>query len=177
MARDFLIIETSGNDGFVAIHLSTGELVVELLPPLQQSHTLLLAIKKLLKNKKIAFLAIGIGPGSFTGTRIGVMTAKTLSFTRTIPLLPFCSLQRFTPQTDGPFTIAVDAKSRGFYTLRGCKKGEMLSLENPCLQKIMPQQAISTLNLPTLASCLLKKFEMESGMFHHEIQVSYLHTP
>ena len=177
MSKNFFIIETSGNDRFVAIHLSSGEMVAEFLPSFQQPQTLLLAIKKLLKNRKIEFIAIGVGPGRFTATRIGVMTAKSLSFARTIPLLPFCSLQRFMPKKEGSFTIAIDANSRGFYALKGCKKGCVFSFEHPSFQKIMPQDAISTLNLSALTQFLLKKFEVEGGVSHDEIRVSYLHTP
>jgi len=176
MFRKFLIIDTSSDDSFVALHLSPENLKVELLPPLKQSQTLLPAIKNLLKGEKIDFIAIGIGPGSFTGTRVGVMTAKTLSFTLSIPLVPFCSLKRFIPKANGPFTIAVDAKSHGFYTLKGVKKKESFSFEKPLLQKVMPTDK-PTLNLPSLAHLLLEKFESGETAVHNEIQVSYLHTP
>jgi len=177
MCKNFLIIETSGNDSFVAVHLSNGELVSEFLPPYQQSQTLLPAIKRVLNNRKIEFIAIGVGPGSFTGTRIGVLAAKALGFARALPLLPFCSLQRFIPEVDGSFTIAIDAKARGFYTLKGYKKGKVFSFEEPCFQKTIPKKVQSILNLPALAFFLLKKFAKEYGLFHHEIQVSYLYTP
>ncbi len=38
-------------------------------------------------------IAIDIGPGRFTGLRVGVATAKTLAFAAKIPLVPITSLQ------------------------------------------------------------------------------------
>jgi len=37
------------------------------------------------------YIAIGTGPGSFTGTRVGGMVAKALGFAWNIPLIPFSS--------------------------------------------------------------------------------------
>ena len=38
--------------------------------------------------EELDFIAINIGPGSFTGIRIGVSFAKGLSFAKNIPLIP-----------------------------------------------------------------------------------------
>lgn len=174
MVKKFLIIDTSGRDSFVALHHPSGTLDSEILPPLKQSQRLLPATQKLLQHEEIDFIAIGIGPGSFTGTRVGVMTAKTLSFARKIPLLPFCSLLCYIPEREGPFTIMTDAKSQGVYTLKGTKTRNALFFEEPFLQKKDLEEPLPPLNLPFLASYLLKQEKLFS---HDEIQVSYLRSP
>ncbi len=43
--------------------------------------------------KDIDQIVLSIGPGSFTGIRIGLATAKGLSFAHNIPIVPVCSLE------------------------------------------------------------------------------------
>ncbi|MCP5506437.1 MAG: tRNA (adenosine(37)-N6)-threonylcarbamoyltransferase complex dimerization subunit type 1 TsaB [Chlamydiales bacterium] len=174
MDKQFLIIDTSGPDSFVALW-KKGELLIEHLPPLKQSQTLLPALEKLLENEEIDFIAVGTGPGSFTGTRVGVMTAKTLAFAKGIPLLPFCSLMIYTPEEDGPFTIATDARSQQLYLLSGKRSGEEIAFEEP----IMTQGNLEVscdLNLPFLTSYLLKKFLDTLPSSSHKAEVCYLKT-
>jgi tRNA threonylcarbamoyladenosine biosynthesis protein TsaB len=38
-------------------------------------------------------IAVTVGPGSFTGTRIGVAAARALKFARDLPIVPFTSLE------------------------------------------------------------------------------------
>lgn len=70
----------------------------ETLPgPHQASQDLVPSIEGLLKQagiswSEIELLACGIGPGTFTGTRVAVATAKGLALARNIPVFPICSL-------------------------------------------------------------------------------------
>ena len=168
---NFLIIDTSSPQSFVA--LSKGDdLNIKYLSPLKQSQTLLPAIENLLEGTSIDFIAIGTGPGAFTGTRVGVMAAKALSFSKEIPLLPFCSLKIFTPNSNGPFTLYSDAKSRGFYALDGERSGESATFGSPKL--VADGSICSTLNIPFLKQYLLKKFHQASPSNHAEVTISYL---
>ena len=57
-------------------------------------------------------IAVGIGPGSFTGVKIGVMAAKALAWSKRIPLVGIGSLDSVaasTPPPSGPETILLIA--------------------------------------------------------------------
>ena len=59
-----------------------------------QSADLLVAINKVLKKNKISLqnlkaIVVKIGPGSFTGVRVGVTVANTLSWTLDIPVIGY----------------------------------------------------------------------------------------
>lgn len=92
-------IETSGDLCGVAI-LRDGVLAVEqtFRHHMHLSEGLLDTLQTILRVAGLSLadvteLAVGIGPGSFTGTRIGVMTAKTLAAVREIPLYGVIGLE------------------------------------------------------------------------------------
>ena len=97
-----LSIDTSTRSCSVALTfggLSDGNVVASLLLNNSVTHSrrLLSAIDSLLKTtetdwKEIAGIAIGLGPGSFTGLRIGMATAKGLAIAAKLPLLGIASL-------------------------------------------------------------------------------------
>jgi tRNA threonylcarbamoyladenosine biosynthesis protein TsaB len=71
-----------------------------------------------LKVKDIDLICVGNGPGSFTGIRIGLATAKGLSLGNQIPLLPFNTLEviaanLYKPQH--PLLVLLDAKMNEIY--------------------------------------------------------------
>jgi tRNA threonylcarbamoyladenosine biosynthesis protein TsaB len=72
---------------------------------------------------------VGIGPGSYTGIRVGVMTAKAMSYAAKVPLVGVCTLQCFVPSQNGEFAVLIDAKIGGAYVITGSKKGKTISYD------------------------------------------------
>jgi tRNA threonylcarbamoyl adenosine modification protein YeaZ len=64
-------------------------------------------------------LIVGLGPGPFTGLRVGVATAQILSYVLKIELRGVCSLDvlaaQFAGATSGDFIVATDARRREVY--------------------------------------------------------------
>jgi tRNA threonylcarbamoyladenosine biosynthesis protein TsaB len=71
-----------------------------------------------------------VGPGSYTGIRVGVAAAKGLSFALNIPLIDICSLDIFIPASEGDFAVLFDAKVGGVYVKRGSKNGALIAHKN-----------------------------------------------
>ncbi len=94
-----LSLETATAAGSVALH-HQGELVATLTEANDYSHAERLApmIDQLLREQGIAThqleaVAVSAGPGSYTGLRIGVSTAKGLCYALDIPLLAVNTLE------------------------------------------------------------------------------------
>ncbi len=94
-----LSIESSTRVCSVAIH-DKGILVGTQIYHLEHSHSSLLPeiIRQLLANcnlkvEDLDAIAVSIGPGSYTGLRIGVSTAKGLSYVKKIPLIGLDTLE------------------------------------------------------------------------------------
>lgn len=171
----FLMMDTSGPDSFVSLW-DNGVCYTQILPPSKQSHVLLPKIQELLEGQTIDFIGVGVGPGSFTGTRVGVMTAKTLAFALKIPLVSFYSLAIYTPHEEGPFALYGDAKSSGTFVLEGIRASDTASFKKPYLQetKCPPSKNI---NLPFLGKYLLNQFLSSKQALSYNVQVCYLKTP
>jgi tRNA threonylcarbamoyladenosine biosynthesis protein TsaB len=88
-----LAIDTSAALGGVG--LVAGEVLLgarELGPPGRQAETVLVAIDDLLHDSgralaEVGLLAVALGPGSFTGLRIGLAAAQGIGFGRDIPVV------------------------------------------------------------------------------------------
>ncbi|ADI38787.1 putative M22 peptidase homolog HI_0388 [Waddlia chondrophila 2032/99] len=76
-----------------------------------------------IQSSQIELIAVGIGPGSYTGMRVGSMVAKALSFAHGIPLIGVSSLEGYLSDHQGIFAAMIDAKMAGCYLMKGRKKG------------------------------------------------------
>ncbi|PCI78430.1 tRNA (adenosine(37)-N6)-threonylcarbamoyltransferase complex dimerization subunit type 1 TsaB [Candidatus Aerophobetes bacterium] len=125
---NYLIIETSISQSFLLLYCE-GKQSIALLGSRSQASQITEKIQELIEQTDIAlsslnFIAIGTGPGSFTGSRVGVLVAKTLNYALNIPLVSYCSLINLFPaidikssKTPSSLLLIGDAKSRGFSTL------------------------------------------------------------
>ena len=65
----------------------------------------------------LAALGVGVGPGPFTGLRVGVVTARTMSAALALPVSGVCSLDVIAAaaRLDEPFLVASDARRKEVY--------------------------------------------------------------
>lgn len=91
-AMTCLIIDTTGNHAYLA-WAKQGVVVLQktLLEGRQLSKLLLPSIHDLLQGQTPSLIAVGIGPGSFTGSRVGGIVAASLAYAWQIPLISFPS--------------------------------------------------------------------------------------
>jgi tRNA threonylcarbamoyladenosine biosynthesis protein TsaB len=125
MAR-ILSIETSTSICSVAIH-EQGELLAlaEIKEPGAHAEKLLLLVDEVFEKSGLSFadldaVAVSQGPGSYTGLRIGVSTAKGIAYALEIPLIGINTLQAMAASQSvapGDYVVAVlDARRKEVYT-------------------------------------------------------------
>ena len=87
-----LLIDTTGPQAFIG--LAENDILVSKIiisEGRQLSKFLLPSIQSILQARTPIFIAIGTGPGSFTGSRVGGIVAHSLSYGWNIPLISFSS--------------------------------------------------------------------------------------
>lgn len=130
---EFLILDTSSFEKSYMILAQEDRPLAYLPLPSgpDLSKTLATQVQSFVKGRSLQFIALGTGPGSYTGIRVGAALAKALSFGWQIPLIGFCSLIAFAPPEIGAFAILSDARGAGFYALFGSRSLSSLSFTPP----------------------------------------------
>jgi tRNA threonylcarbamoyladenosine biosynthesis protein TsaB len=127
---------------FVSVALHNGEdVAVELRSdrPMKHGEQLAPLIEQALRQAGIARqdltgIGVGVGPGPFTGLRVGLMTARTLAYVLEIPVYGVCSLDVLAVEavdsgavTAGEFLVATDARRKEVYVARYDERGTRLT--------------------------------------------------
>ena len=92
-----------------------------------------------LVRQDLTAIAVGVGPGPFTGLRVGLVTARTLGYVLEIPVYGVCSLDVIaieavdTGAVSGGFLVATDARRKEVYLATYDDQGRRL--EGPIVSK------------------------------------------
>jgi len=131
-----LVLDTSTERGIVAC-LEDNRILFSVKLPfgLQNSQHLLPEIERGfkeigLRTAQLDGIVVGIGPGSYTGIRVGAIVAKTIAFACQLPIVGICTLETFLPPSDGVFATVIDARIGGVYLqINKLESGKVLTLQ------------------------------------------------
>jgi tRNA threonylcarbamoyladenosine biosynthesis protein TsaB len=90
-------------------------------------------------RQDLTALAVGVGPGPFTGLRVGLVTARTLGFVLDLPVYGVCTLDVLaveavdTGSVIGDFVVATDARRKEVYLASYDEEGHRL--DGPVVDK------------------------------------------
>jgi len=73
-----------------------------------------LVAKALKVSKPPHQIVVGMGPGPFTGLRVGIAFAQTFALARDIPMMGVCSLDAIKVE-ESEYTVAIDARRKEIY--------------------------------------------------------------
>ncbi len=159
-----LSIETSTGCGSVSLTsgtLTDGNILAEYThrPNVTHSRRLLGNIEQIMDALDLDWsqldgIAVSIGPGSFTGLRIGMAAAKGIAMATGLPLLGISSLDGLAAQCIGvekQVCVVLDARKKQLYAACYKKMGDAqtpVKVSNEV--SILPQQLAAEIDEPTL---------------------------
>lgn len=121
-----LAFDTATHAVTVALHDGTSVVAEStVVDPLRQGELLAPKIRQVLRDAgvepaELARIAVGVGPGPFTGLRVGVVAARTMGVALGIPVVGVCTLDVIAAavQSPEPFLVATDARRKEVYWAR-----------------------------------------------------------
>jgi tRNA threonylcarbamoyl adenosine modification protein YeaZ len=89
-------------------------------------------------RQDVTAIAVGVGPGPFTGLRVGLVTARTMALALQVPVYGVCTLDVLAAEAvardvGGPFVVATDARRREVYHASYDEEGRRL--EGPAVDR------------------------------------------
>lgn len=168
----FLIIDTCTERGVIAYGNQEEILFEKALPfGISQSKFLMPDLSQSLQPfgypPKINAIGVGVGPGSYTGIRVGVAVAQSLAYCWKVPLIGFSSLISFIPSSSiQSFAAILDARIGGVYLQKGrlCSTNK---IEHDLPKVLSVEEAIKNLeNVTHLVTPHIKP--LQSKLIHPE---------
>jgi tRNA threonylcarbamoyladenosine biosynthesis protein TsaB len=112
--------------------------------PLKHGEQLAPLIERALRDTRLVrqdltAIGVGVGPGPFTGLRVGLVTARTLGFVLDVPVYGVCTLDVLAVQAadtgavTGDFVVATDARRKEVYLASYDETGARL--EGPAVSR------------------------------------------
>ncbi len=144
----------------------------------KQSEFLILEIEKILKENKIWYqdldlIATTNGPGSFTGTRIGLTTARTIKLATNLPLILINSCEavayKYHEKSEKIFVL-LDAKADDFFYTDGYLEPQLARRDD--LLSIFPKEKFFLCGSgKKIAAEILKKEKRKFEMSEEEDEI------
>lgn len=143
--KTILVIDTSTDRSTIGL-VRDGELLVEFFhdDPLAHGEVIPKLVAKALKvSNEINLVAIAMGPGPFTGLRVGIAFGQAFALARGIPWVGVSSLAAMASEHDDPeFIVAIDARRREFF----CEHYLNRKLYSPA--RTLQREELDSISLP-----------------------------
>lgn len=143
-----LCLDTSTSAVSVALHDGTRAIAQDTtIDPRRHAELLAPAIGAVLDRSshhaaEVTAVVCGVGPGPYTGLRVGLATARVFGYAIDVPVLGVCSLdvlawQAFSPgDLTGPILVATDARRKEVYwAVYEQDSGDVVRRDEPVVER------------------------------------------
>ncbi len=166
-----LIIDTATEVAFIGLACD-GQLMEMLRLPagLQNSKNLFPSLLDLLSRhslspKDLNLIGCGVGPGSYTGIRVGASIAQSMAYALRLPLVGICSLMSFVPTIPGAFAAALDARYGGVYLIKGNFDGKLVQFDDEPQVVALDQMQEALKGIEVIVTPHLKELQEKISCF------------
>ena len=149
---NYLSIDTSAHASVALVDSTTGSVIAQKTSPKgnDQTETLASYVRDLLaenneEGRNLTGIFVGVGPGPFTGLRVGLVASRTFSFVWNVPVYGVMSLHALaervlaTGNVPEEFIVASDARRKEVYWARYDKAGQIVDGPHVASASTLPE--------------------------------------